>query len=291
MVTEAPELPSSQGCTEYTAKYGATPSERNPETSWVTSTFGANEKRPTWKWVGNAETHSCISSSHITQTENCQGSPHSQLLLEERKVPRKAPKTPSSDSKWSLCPWDLRTLANKEAVLMGTSASTQHGYCPRVQCRGSRNAGLPVSSPGRGLTAYFTSCFQKVQLLISMYRGASRDPSWSPGELVGISLTFCFWLSWMIKPDCQHRCRRSMYTLLLPQHLWLSPEGWVPGCPGSESQWACIHETHRAVANKETVLNGHMQERSPWSHPPRAQCRGKTTYLPFFHWKGFDCIL
>lgn len=24
MVTEAPELPSSQGCTEYTAKHGAT---------------------------------------------------------------------------------------------------------------------------------------------------------------------------------------------------------------------------------------------------------------------------
>lgn len=48
------------GCNKTSGAHGVMPSERDPETSWVSPTYQMNEeKKTTSKWVGEAGTHSC----------------------------------------------------------------------------------------------------------------------------------------------------------------------------------------------------------------------------------------
>lgn len=74
---------------------------------------------------------------------------------------------------------------------------------------------------------------------------------WSPGELMGISVTFSLWLTPTIKPGYHPVSRRRLYTCLVPC-VWLLPlKGWLDPITNG----ACIHKSHRTVVNNEAVLN------------------------------------
>ena len=116
--TMDPEFPSSHGHTVCTATHGSISSERNPETSWVTSKHQVTEEIPTLEQIGKAETQA-INPTPSTAPHKWEGTSNTQLLPEEQKIwktylvpqflrlspERWASKTPSSESQWGLQSW------------------------------------------------------------------------------------------------------------------------------------------------------------------------------------------
>ena len=83
---EAPEFPSSNRVTECTAAQGASPSKKDPETSWVTPVHWAKEKiahQNRWERLRHIHTINPIPGR---APYNQQGTRNSQLLPEEWKV-------------------------------------------------------------------------------------------------------------------------------------------------------------------------------------------------------------
>ena len=166
---KSPYLPSSHGHIECT--WGEIPSERNPETSWVTPTRQANEKIPMSKQSGQAKTcsfhkpHPWHSARQLGTTPQQPAAPWGVKGLDH--IPRAptfktptwgaGPKTRNSESQCGNTSIRPTGLAKKEAVLNGY-VSTLHCWTPRAQCWGKRqNPPISHSFPGRGLTEYFTS--------------------------------------------------------------------------------------------------------------------------------------
>lgn len=164
-----------------TTTHGTIPSERDPDTSWVTPTHQAIEKTPTSKCVGKTDTHFRHHPDLSTGLYNQEWTSNSQVLTEKKRVwtvhlafqllrlPFKywVHSTPSSENQWACISEFHGTAENKVCVL---------NRCTRACCgfsQGSAQRGqakVPTSQrfPGRSSTAYITRCSWG-QLLISMH--------------------------------------------------------------------------------------------------------------------------
>lgn len=71
----------------------------------------------------------------------------------------------------------------------------------------------------------------------------------------------------------------------------LLPTGHAPESPGSESNGACIHESHRTVASKEVVLNRHRNSHLQLYIHVGPEQREQAKILPMSPWKGLNYIL
>ena len=105
------------------------------------------------------------------------------------------------------------------------------------------------------------------------------------------------------KPHCQHSTKQSGRNSKLSasfwgakcldptsstQHLRLPSEGWAASRHlALKTNGTCIHETHKTIGNKETVLS--KLQKTHHGYPPRIQYEGnrqKNTHLPFFPWEA-----
>lgn len=89
VIQENPELTSSHRHTESIAIPGTIPSERNPETNYVTPIYQVHEKThtlPILKPVGKAETYSCHKHHPQHSAIESGGNSQSQPLPEEQRV-------------------------------------------------------------------------------------------------------------------------------------------------------------------------------------------------------------
>lgn len=98
---------------------------------------------------------------------------------------------------------------------------------PRTQQRESRQN---LSSLSRFLQGVYLHILQALPEDLTSNFSTHLGAVIRPGEQenVDIFLTFSFWLSIMIKRSCQYLPGRSLLTHLVPQTLWLLPEGWIP---------------------------------------------------------------
>lgn len=188
---------------------------------------------------------------------------------------KQASKSPSSDRQWgsySQVPQDF--TANKKQIF-NRHTSTPPGYTPGLSTEEQAKT-LIISQflPGRGLTAYFSSCCRRDQLLTSPHLVADWDPSGSLKEPGGSSPCLP-WLTPTVKPSLQFLPERSLSTYLAPQLLRLPPEEWCLKLPSLVSQWgsAFTSSTEPSWTRKKSVSYGHSS--TSCRYPPCASCRGR----------------
>ena len=189
---EATKLPSSLGCIECIATHGAVPSERNPETSCVTFPHQANEKIPTlihqkywqerlrhsltinsipgsvpynwerWHWTIPIHRDSSVSPREMKGLDGTSSIPILKITIQARDG---RPQTPSSEANKACVHETYKTVANKETGLNGCEVLTVAMFLRSV-LRNQAKKSITQYLPERNVTAYFTSCCLRVQILI-----------------------------------------------------------------------------------------------------------------------------
>lgn len=86
--------------TESVAMCGIISFERNPQVSWAASSYQANKKKPTLKWVEGAETQLCP-MAHDDMMSHTGRERNSKLLPEEGLKPT------SSTPAFKTCTWEM----------------------------------------------------------------------------------------------------------------------------------------------------------------------------------------
>lgn len=188
-------LPSSHRHTENTVTHKAIPSERNPETSWLTPTHEMTEKTPLLKWIRKVDTHFhhklCPQFSAIQLGGNSQfpaspwgvkGLDHtsSTPIFLSLSLKGWAPKSPSSsDNKWDLHSQVPQDYRKEKEQFLNRYRRTTHGCTFRLSIG---EAKMPSS---QFLPGNFSSFCLRVCLLIKLHLGADFDPPlWNLDESI-----------------------------------------------------------------------------------------------------------